>query len=778
MRDSQRMRRRRTDDGQRPDADAGPVARDFGGDRGMLARVGQADRHGQRPRRVEARGGEQLSGEVEPRRRRLDRPVGQRRGRRARQRRHEAKDRGQRDAEQAAAKVVAVDRHRQRAADARIGERSGGMDQIAVHAPRRLDAQRIRRGKQPRVVEPGEAGADDDVGPVAREAGDRRTGIVDRGQHDPAKARRTGQSGRVADQHQRPCDGIDDAQGPERRRPRAGGDNRQIGLREQRQQPRHRAGRADFDDAVDRCVDAERGNRQRPAKDGVAVGQRGEQRPRRIAAARRGGPAEGGNDVGRGYRPAARPRPRSQSKNDAFPVAGDAPARRQCRHDVTVAVEADKADLRRAGDRAPDLAAARRRDEVDAQNRAGVAGAAAASGERQSRGDDGGEGGTDRHRRRPTAGAARRKAAILAADEVSLAPWQPSLACRSGGPWYASAMVVPAADVTALIGNTPLVTLRGPSAQTGCTILGKCEFMNPGGSVKDRAALFIIRDAEERGLLQPGGTIVEGTAGNTGIGLATVANALGYRTVIVMPDTQSREKQDTLRALGAKLVLVPAAPYSSPCHYVHQSRRIAAETPGAVWANQFDNLANRRAHIKTTAPEIWADTGGRIDGFTCAVGTGGTLAGVAIGLKTFKPEVVIALSDPDGAALFDWFAHGELKSSGSSVSEGIGQSRITANLDGLTVDTQFRISDAEALPLVHSLLADEGLCLGLSSGINVAGAIRLAEHLGPGTTIVTILCDSGMRYLSTLFNPAWCAAKGLPAPPWLDASTSASPSIM
>jgi cysteine synthase A len=302
--------------------------------------------------------------------------------------------------------------------------------------------------------------------------------------------------------------------------------------------------------------------------------------------------------------------------------------------------------------------------------------------------------------------------------------------------------------------------------------------MNPGGSVKDRAALFIIRDAEARGTLQPGGTIVEGTAGNTGIGLAVVANALGYRTVIVMPDTQSREKQDTLRALGARLVLVPAAPYSSPCHYVHQSRRIAEETPGAVWANQFDNLANRLAHIKTTAPEIWADTGGRIDGFTCAVGTGGTLAGVALGLRAFDPKVTIALSDPDGAALYDWFAHGELRSHGSSVSEGIGQSRITANLDGLTVDAQFRIPDAEALPVMHDLLCDEGLCLGLSSGINVAGAIRLAERLGPGRTVVTILCDSGMRYLSTLYNPAWCAAKGILPPPWLAGSTSVADTIM
>lgn len=333
-------------------------------------------------------------------------------------------------------------------------------------------------------------------------------------------------------------------------------------------------------------------------------------------------------------------------------------------------------------------------------------------------------------------------------------------------------MDMPAADVTALIGNTPLVRLRGPSERTGCTILGKCEFMNPGGSVKDRAALFIIRDAEARGLLGPGGTIVEGTAGNTGIGLAVVANALGYKTVIVMPDTQSQEKQDTLRALGAELVLVPAAPYSSPCHYVHQSRQIAGETGNAVWANQFDNTANRLAHIKTTAPEIWAQTGGRVDGFTCAVGTGGTLAGVALGLRAVAPAVKIALSDPDGAALYDWFAHGELRASGNSVSEGIGQSRITANLEGLAVDSQFRIPDLEALPIVHELLLHEGLCLGLSSGINVAGAIRLARELGPGNTVVTILCDSGLRYLSTLYNPIWCAAKGLPAPPWLAGSTS------
>ncbi|MEY2882356.1 MAG: hypothetical protein RL490_80 [Pseudomonadota bacterium] len=316
-------------------------------------------------------------------------------------------------------------------------------------------------------------------------------------------------------------------------------------------------------------------------------------------------------------------------------------------------------------------------------------------------------------------------------------------------------------DIIALIGNTPLVRLRGPSAETGCEILGKAEFLNPGGSVKDRAALSIIADAEARGALLPGGTIVEGTAGNTGIGLAVVASARGYKTIIVMPETQSREKQDTLRALGAELVLVPAAPYSNPAHYVHTSRRLAEETPGAVWANQFDNVANRMAHIKTTAPEIWAQTGGRVDGFTCAAGTGGTLAGVALGLRAEKPEVKIALTDPEGAALYNWFAHGELRGEGSSVSEGIGQSRITANLEGLSVDAQYRVPDAEGLAWVRRLNAEEGLCLGLSSGINVAGAVRLAHAMGPGHTIVTILCDSGLRYLSTIYNAQWLAAKGL-----------------
>ncbi len=320
-----------------------------------------------------------------------------------------------------------------------------------------------------------------------------------------------------------------------------------------------------------------------------------------------------------------------------------------------------------------------------------------------------------------------------------------------------------APDIISLIGNTPLLTLKGPSQETGCTLLGKAEFLNPGGSVKDRAALGIIEDAEKQGLLKPGGIIVEGTAGNTGIGLAVVGAARGYKTIIVMPETQSREKMDTLRALGAELVLVPAAPYANPGHYVHTSRRIAGETPGAIWANQFDNVANRLAHIRTTAPEIWRQTEGRIDGFTCAVGTGGTLAGVALGLRAEKPDVTIALTDPEGAALFNWFANGELKAEGSSVSEGIGQSRITGNLDGLHVDAQFRVPDAEGLAWVRRLNAEEGICLGLSSGINVAGAVRLARQMGPGHVIVTILCDSGLRYLSTIYNPDWLAAKGLAA---------------
>ncbi|MES2288250.1 MAG: cysteine synthase A [Pseudomonadota bacterium] len=322
-------------------------------------------------------------------------------------------------------------------------------------------------------------------------------------------------------------------------------------------------------------------------------------------------------------------------------------------------------------------------------------------------------------------------------------------------------------DPLKLIGNTPLVRLKGPSEATGCEILGKCEFANPGASVKDRAALYIVEDAEKNGTLKPGGTIVEGTAGNTGIGLALVANAKGYKTIIVMPETQSREKMDTLRALGAELVLVPAAPFSNPGHFVHTSRRIAEETPNAIWANQFDNIANRRAHILGTAEEIWAQTGGKVDGFTCAVGTGGTLAGVGLGLKAKSEAVTIALSDPHGAALYSYYACGELHAEGNSVAEGIGQARITGNLDGAPVDTQYRISDEEGLAQVEALLRDEGLCLGLSSGINVAGAIRLARDLGPGKTVVTILCDTGFRYLSSLYNADWLRSKGLPVFPWL-----------
>jgi cysteine synthase len=317
-----------------------------------------------------------------------------------------------------------------------------------------------------------------------------------------------------------------------------------------------------------------------------------------------------------------------------------------------------------------------------------------------------------------------------------------------------------------LIGNTPLVLLKGPSEMCGSEIYGKCEFANPGASVKDRAALYIVRDAEANGSLKPGGTIVEGTAGNTGIGLALVANALGYKTIIVMPETQSREKMDTLRALGAELVLVPAAPYANPGHFVHTSRRIAAETDNAVWANQFDNIANRRAHIETTAQEIWTQMEGRIDGFTCAAGTGGTIAGVGLGLKAKDENVRIALTDPFGAALYNFYAKGELIAEGNSVAEGIGQGRITANLDGAPIDTQFRISDEDGLVWVRRLLAEEGLCLGLSSGINVAGAVALAQQLGPGKRIATILCDTGFRYLSTLYNPEWMASKGLPAMPW------------
>ena len=318
-----------------------------------------------------------------------------------------------------------------------------------------------------------------------------------------------------------------------------------------------------------------------------------------------------------------------------------------------------------------------------------------------------------------------------------------------------------------LIGNTPLVLLKGPSEEAGCEIWGKCEFANPGASVKDRAALWIIRDAEKNGTLKPGGTIVEGTAGNTGIGIALVANALGYKSIIVMPETQSREKMDTLRALGAELVTVPAAAYSNPGHFVHTSRRLAEETAGAVWANQFDNVANRRAHIESTAPEIWQQMDGRIDGFACAVGTGGTLAGVGLGLKEFDDSITIALADPHGAALYNYYAHGELKAEGTSVAEGIGQGRITANLEGAPVDAQFRISDEEGLRWVARLLKEEGLCLGLSSGINVAGAVALGKQLGAGSRVATILCDTGFRYLSSLYNREWLESKGLPVFDWL-----------
>ena len=322
------------------------------------------------------------------------------------------------------------------------------------------------------------------------------------------------------------------------------------------------------------------------------------------------------------------------------------------------------------------------------------------------------------------------------------------------------------------IGNTPLIKLKAASAATGCEIYGKAEFLNPGGSVKDRAALAIIEDAEKRGTLRPGGVIVEGTAGNTGIGIALVANARGYRSVIVMPETQSQEKKDMLRLCGADLRLVPALPYSNPGQYVRYSetlaKEIAAKEPnGAIWANQFDNVANRDGHYRTTGREIWEQTGGKVDGFICAAGTGGTVAGVGLGLKEFAEDVVIGLADPHGAALYSYYTIGELAAEGSSVAEGIGQGRITANLDGAPIDRAYRIADADGLEQVHRLLSEEGLCLGLSSGINVAGAIALARDLGPGKTIVTMLCDSGMRYLSTLYNPAWLEAKGLVVPPWL-----------
>jgi len=333
--------------------------------------------------------------------------------------------------------------------------------------------------------------------------------------------------------------------------------------------------------------------------------------------------------------------------------------------------------------------------------------------------------------------------------------------------------VIVASSVADAVGRTPLIKLRRASEETGCTILGKAEFMNPGQSVKDRAALYIIRNAVQQGLLRPGGTIVEGTAGNTGIGLTVIGAALGFRSVIVIPETQSQEKKDTLRLLGATLVEVPAVPYKNPNNYVKYSSRLAealakTEPNGAIWANQFDNVANRQAHIETTAEEIWEQTGGKVNGFCCAVGSGGTLGGVSMGLKAKRKDVRIALADPPGAALFSYYTTGELKAEGSSITEGIGQGRITKNLEDVEVDHAWRIEDAEAVEVVFKLLAEEGLCVGPSTGVNVAGAIRLAREMGPGHTIVTVLCDYGTRYQSKLFNPEFLRSKGLPVPAWLE----------
>jgi cysteine synthase len=331
--------------------------------------------------------------------------------------------------------------------------------------------------------------------------------------------------------------------------------------------------------------------------------------------------------------------------------------------------------------------------------------------------------------------------------------------------------------IVGAIGNTPLILLKHASAATQCTILGKAEFMNPGQSVKDRAALFIIEDAVRKGTLRPGGVVVEGTAGNTGIGLALVGNALGFRSVIVIPDTQSQEKKDMLRLCGAELVEVPAVPYSNPNNYVKVSGRLAeqmakTEKNGAIWANQFDNVANRQGHIETTGPEIWNQTNGKVDGFVCAVGTGGTLAGVAMALKERSKNVRIALADPMGAALYSYYTNGVLKSEGSSITEGIGQGRITKNLDDAPIDVAYQIPDEEAVPIIFDMLEHEGLCMGGSTGINVAGAIRLAQELGPGHTIVTILADYGTRYQSKLFNPQFLREKGLPVPEWLERRTN------
>ncbi len=335
-------------------------------------------------------------------------------------------------------------------------------------------------------------------------------------------------------------------------------------------------------------------------------------------------------------------------------------------------------------------------------------------------------------------------------------------------------------DLAQSIGDTPLIRLRGPSEATGCEILGKCEFMNPGQSVKDRAALFIINDAIARGTLRPGGTIVEGTAGNTGIGLALVGASMGYRTVIVIPETQSEEKKEMIRLAGAELVQVPAAPYKNPNNFVRYSARLAerlaqSDPNGAVWANQFDNVANRQAHVETTGPEIWDQTGGKVDGFICAVGSGGTLAGVALALQ--PRGVKIGLADPMGAALYSYYTSGELRAEGGSITEGIGQGRITANLEGFTPDFACQVPDEEALPVIFDLLEHEGLCLGGSSGINVAGAMKMAREMGPGHTIVTVLADYGTRYQSKLFNPAFLKEKGLPFPAWLDRAPRDLPEV-
>jgi len=337
-------------------------------------------------------------------------------------------------------------------------------------------------------------------------------------------------------------------------------------------------------------------------------------------------------------------------------------------------------------------------------------------------------------------------------------------------------------DVIAAIGNTPLIKLRKASEMTGCTILGKAEFMNPGQSVKDRAALFIIKDAIAKGELRPGGIIVEGTAGNTGIGLAIVADAMGFKTVIVIPITQSQEKKDTIRLLGAELVEVPAVPYKNPNNYVKYSERLARalakiSPSGAIWANQFDNVANRQAHMETTAKEIWQQTDGKVDGFVSAVGSGGTLGGVSDGLKARNRNIRIALADPLGAALYSYYTTGVLKAEGSSITEGIGQGRVTKNIEGAVVDDAFQIPDQEAVPIIFDLLKEEGLCLGGSTGINVAGAIRLAKQMGPGHTIVTLLCDYGTRYQSKLFNPEFLREKGLPVPDWLEERPSAVPAV-